>query len=66
MVYNENPLQLVGCLRWECASTGADRMGFWVPPGIVHRVPSAIEMCMQAVEKKEEDVIIIIDCLDMP
>jgi len=31
VVYNENPLQLVGCLDWLCADTGADRAGFWLP-----------------------------------
>jgi hypothetical protein len=37
-IYCENPLQLVGCLRWECAESGADRAGFWYPPGEVYRV----------------------------
>lgn len=26
---------LVGCLRWDCADTGADLCGYWVPPGVV-------------------------------
>src|SRR3989338_2816948 len=30
VVYQLKPLQLVGCLRWECADSGADRAGFWV------------------------------------
>ena len=30
IVYNKEPLQLVGCLGWNCAETGADRAGFWV------------------------------------
>ena len=29
VVYQKDPLQLVGCMAWECASTGADRAGFW-------------------------------------
>lgn len=24
-------LSVVGCLRWSCADTGADRAGFWLP-----------------------------------
>lgn len=40
---------LVGCLRWECAYSGADRAGFWVPDeknekGRVMRVPSPLEI----------------------
>lgn len=38
---------LVGCLRWNCADTGADRAGFWMPgdngEGKVLRVPNAFE-----------------------
>lgn len=45
--YQEDSLQLVGCLRWNCADSGADRMGFWLPPGIVQRVQSAYVICMQ-------------------
>ena len=45
VVYDANRLVLVGCLRWECAETGADRMGFWVPPGVVERVLSPLELC---------------------
>lgn len=41
---------LVGCLRWECAETGGDRAGFWMPgedgKGRVQRVPTAFEMLM--------------------
>jgi hypothetical protein len=40
----------VGCLRWECAESGADRMGFWYPPGQVHRVLSPLEQCLQSGE----------------
>lgn len=42
---------LVGCLGWECAMTGADRAGFWLPgedgKGRVHRVPTGIEILMR-------------------
>ncbi len=48
VVYSENPLRLVGCLGWDCADTGADRAGFWMPGddglGQVHRVPTAFEL----------------------
>ncbi len=43
VIYSEAPLRLVGCLRWNCADSGADRAGFWVHPGKVHRVPTAYE-----------------------
>lgn len=51
----------VGCLRWECAETGADRCGFWYPPGEVHRVPSPLEMCIHDVEQGGDGVIIVSD-----
>lgn len=41
--YSKDPLQLVGCLAWGCAETGADRAGFWMPPGEVFRVPTVFE-----------------------
>ena len=46
VVYQENPLQLVGCMRWECAHTGADRAGFWKMPGEVQRLLSPIEQVL--------------------
>jgi len=61
VVYNEDPLQLVGCLRWDCAQTGADRAGFWLPPGKVQRVPTAIEMCMQDLKNGGSGVVTISD-----
>lgn len=39
----DGSLKLVGCLRMDCASSGADRSGFWVIPGKVKRVLSPIE-----------------------
>ncbi len=44
--YDEDEQCLVGCLGWNCAVSGADRQGFWMPPGKVLRVPSPIEMLM--------------------
>jgi len=47
-IYREDPLQLVGCLRWECADSGADRAGFWYPPGEVYQVLSPLEQCLRS------------------
>lgn len=44
--YDKDECCLVGCLGWNCTQTGADRQGFWMPPGKVARVPSPIEMLM--------------------
>ncbi|NTW30199.1 MAG: hypothetical protein HGA33_02895 [Candidatus Moranbacteria bacterium] len=44
--YSEDPLRLVGCLRWDCADSGIDRSGFWMPPGEVMRVMSPIEQVL--------------------
>lgn len=44
--YHEDERCLVGCLGWDCASSGADRQGFWVPPGKVERVPSPMGLLM--------------------
>ena len=44
--YKEDERCFVGCLGWDCASSGADRQGFWMPPGKVSRVPSPIEMLL--------------------
>lgn len=46
VVYSEEPLQLVGCRRSDCADTGADYCGVWYPPGKVQRIASAIEIAM--------------------
>ncbi len=48
--FSREPIRLVGCLRWECASSGADRSGFWMPPGAVERMPSPIEMAMASTD----------------
>ena len=45
VIYKKDPLQLVGCLRWDCADCG-DRMGFWDYPGKVERVLSPIEIAL--------------------
>lgn len=52
VVHDANRRTVVGCLRWNCAETGADRTGFWLPDsknhgkGCVLRVPSPLEEAM--------------------
>ncbi len=58
VIYNKDPLQLVGCLRWDCAE-GVDRAGFWYPPGKVFRVESPLERAMRT-----GDVVIVSDLSD--
>lgn len=71
VVYNQDPLMLVGCLLWDCADTGADRGGFWVPDetkpghGKVHRVLSALEQIHLNMQRGDESPIIIHDITDM-
>lgn len=60
--YDEDESHLVGCLGWDCAHTGMDRQGFWIPPGKVARVPSPIEIFMS--ERNEGKVVIIRDLSD--
>jgi len=60
VIYKKDPLQLVGCLRWGCADTGADRAGFWVPPGEVQRVMSPLERAMAT-----NNVVIVNDVTDI-
>lgn len=45
--YNKKLNQYVGCLGWNCAETGADVSGFWIPPGKVFRVKNAFEILME-------------------
>ena len=63
VVYQEEPLQLVGCLRWDCADSGIERAGFWVAPGRVLRVLSPAEKLLAAVEKGEEEPVVKVDNL---
>lgn len=61
VIFSKDPLQLVGCLRWDCAESGVDRAGFWLPPGQVYRVPTPLEMVMSG--KKE--MLIVNDLFDI-
>jgi hypothetical protein len=65
-VYSKEPLQLVGCLRMGCAETGADRAGFWMPPGEVMRVLSPFEEVMGQVERGKPSSPIIVEDLADP
>ena len=56
--YSEDPLRLVGCLGWDCAETGGDRAGFWVPPGEVLRVPTVFE---QLLGSPDAEAVVIAD-----
>lgn len=50
VIYQQDPLQLVGCLRFDCADSGIDRAGFWVPgdhgKGRVDRIASPLELAI--------------------
>lgn len=43
----DNSKAVVGCLGWDCADTGADRSGFWLPgndgKGKVQKIPTEYE-----------------------
>lgn len=66
VVYSKDPLQLVGCLGWNCAESGADRAGFWVPgengKGRVQRVQTAYEAILCS---KEPFIMIVDDTCDI-
>lgn len=64
--YDKDETCFVGCLRSGCCHTGADRQGFWDPPGEVYRVPSPIEMMMSVLKKGEKPQAIIIQDLSDP
>lgn len=44
--YDKEKMILVGCLRWACADTGADRAGFWTHEKKVERMMSPLEACL--------------------
>lgn len=48
VICGSNPIRLVGCLGWNCADSGVDRAGFWIPPGKVHRVASPLEIALSS------------------
>lgn len=62
-VYFDNKFFLVGCLRRNCADSGADRAGFWLPGedghGCACRIPTPYDLILDA----KEPVAVIIDDL---
>ncbi|HAT68472.1 MAG: hypothetical protein A2481_01425 [Candidatus Yonathbacteria bacterium RIFOXYC2_FULL_47_9] len=58
--YKEDEQALVGCTRWDC-SIGIDVCGRWMPPGVVERFPSPIELALQS-----EEMLIISDLTAYP
>ncbi|MEX0672734.1 MAG: hypothetical protein WDZ82_01285 [Candidatus Paceibacterota bacterium] len=66
VVYNQDPVQLVGCLRWDCGDSGIDRAGFWIPPGVVDRVLSPTEELLHRMQSGESDPIVIANDLSDP
>lgn len=57
---------LVGCLGWNRAESGADLCGYWMPPGVVKRVPSPIELCLHGLDGKGPNVVIVGDTHNYP
>ncbi|PID52240.1 MAG: hypothetical protein CR972_03075 [Candidatus Moraniibacteriota bacterium] len=64
VLYNEEHSSYVGCLRWDCAETGADRAGFWHPPGKVFRVATPLEMCLHNLQSGGNGIVTIKDIGD--
>ena len=56
----------MGCLRWECAQSGGDRAGFWIPPGKVHRVLSPVEQCLKNIIDEDGDGVVAVGNLHDP
>jgi hypothetical protein len=65
VLHNGEHNSYVGCLRWNCAESGADRAGFWYPPGKVYRVPTPIEMCIQNMQNGGDGIICVRDLTDL-
>lgn len=57
VLYDQEKTQVVGCLRWDCADTGADVAGHWTPDGVV-RCPRIIDILMA---NPDADAIIVND-----
>lgn len=57
-IYKEDPITLVGCGRTDCADTGADYAGTWIPPGKVKRTPSMIEQSMADLQKGGDGFVV--------
>lgn len=65
--YSENGHDaLVGCLGLNCAHSGADVQGVWLPPGMVQRVPSPIELCLHGKDGQGSCVVLVGDTNSYP
>ena len=62
VIFDEKLLQLVGCGRSSCASTGADYAGFWIPgengKGEVNRTPTMIEQSLISMSLGGDGIVI--------
>lgn len=60
VIYSKDPLRVVGCLSRDCADTGGDVAGFWLPgengKGHIHRVPTIFETMLS---QEEPSVVVI-------
>ena len=64
VIFDEKLMQMVGCGRSNCASTGADYAGFWAPgkngngKSKVDRVPTIIEQSLISLSSGGDGIII--------
>ncbi len=72
-VYSTDPLQLVGCLLWDCPGAHfGDRSGFWLPntdepekkEGKVFRVMSPLEQLQLQMQNGDDSPVIVGDLSD--
>lgn len=62
IIYKDNPLRLVGCLRQECVRTGFGvRAGIWSAPGRVQRILTPYEIYMKDMQDEKNCSVIIGD-----
>ncbi len=64
MVYQQKPLQLVGCMGWDCALSGMDRAGFYVAPGKIQRVQTGMEQMLLRIAGGNNEPLVISDISD--
>lgn len=50
---------LVGCIKGECSDSIMLVSGIWMPPGIVLRVPSPLQLCIQGVNGEGPSMVIV-------
>lgn len=57
--YLPEPGSVIGCLSTRCSDSSADRAGFWMPPGVVERIPTPVELSLMS-----GDAIVVTDVSD--